>query len=150
MQIIINPNSYPEHVTSPVLQQRCEDGIQILEADIAIPGRGEPIKKGAVIIKGSVITWVGLQASLPAKFEEVSSMHVPVLMPGLWDCHCHFSGTEHSGPGYGPPVFGRARITRDLKNTLLAGFTSVRELAGFAGEISPAVEDGTIVGPHIY
>lgn len=43
-----------------------------------------------------------------------------------------------------------ARISKDLERTLLAGFTSVRELAGYGGEISPVVEEGTIVGPNIY
>jgi hypothetical protein len=32
----------------------------------------------------------------------------------------------------------------------MAGYTSVFEVTGCAREISPAVEDGTIVGPNIY
>jgi len=38
----------------------------------------------------------------------------------------------------------------DLRATLMAGFTSVRELGGYAGDVFPAVEKGVILGPHVY
>lgn len=43
-----------------------------------------------------------------------------------------------------------ARISKDLERTLLAGFTSVREVGGYGGEISAVVDEGTILGPNIY
>ncbi|KAF8847258.1 hypothetical protein BDZ45DRAFT_665996 [Acephala macrosclerotiorum] len=125
-----------------------------IKAKLLIPGRGEPIKNACLIIHEKVITWVGPSTSLPPKYQSVPCVTVPVLLPGLWDVHTHFFGTLSPAAGYdsllGSAALAGAIITRDLRTTLLAGFTSVRELGGYAGEISPAVDDGTIVGPHIY
>jgi imidazolonepropionase-like amidohydrolase len=43
-----------------------------------------------------------------------------------------------------------ARTTYDVGAVLNAGFTSVRELAGWGGHISSAINDGSILGPNIY
>jgi len=76
-------------------------------------------------------------------------------MPGLWDCHVHFDGAPPAGGGQYDTIPGNhalagARVVRALEDTLLAGFTSVRELAGYAGEISPAIVEGSIIGPNVY
>lgn len=43
-----------------------------------------------------------------------------------------------------------AVLVDDLRATLLAGFTSVRELGGTAGYLQPLIEKGVIVGPTVY
>jgi imidazolonepropionase-like amidohydrolase len=126
-----------------------------IKADLLIPGRGEPFKNGAVILHENKIDWVGTQSSIPAKYKSLGFTHVPVLMPGLWDCHVHFLGPSPNNEGgyaglLGSAAQAGARISKDLERTLLAGFTSVRELAGYGGEISPVIEEGTIIGPNIY
>jgi hypothetical protein len=59
-----------------------------------------------------------------------------------------------AGRGYAALVSSAARagarISKDLEKTLFAGLTSVRGVGGYVGEISPAIEDGPIVGPNIY
>ncbi|KAG4429184.1 hypothetical protein IFR05_015338 [Cadophora sp. M221] len=125
-----------------------------IKASLLIPGRGPPIKNGTLIIHEKSIAWVGPHSSLPAKYSVVPFTQVETLMPGLWDCHVHFLGSD-SLAGFSsivsqPAVLSAARIVKDLERTLLAGFTSVRELAGYAGEMSPAIEEGTILGPNVY
>ncbi|KAH8703084.1 hypothetical protein BGW36DRAFT_393531 [Talaromyces proteolyticus] len=126
------------------------------EASLLIPGRGEPITDGALVIHGSKIAWVGLQSSIPPKYTTVQFRHVPVLMPGMWDCHMHYSGDSPDEGGgsyeaiFASPALAGARVSKELERTLLAGFTTVRETGGYAGEISPAVEEGTLVGPNVY
>ena len=76
----------------------------------------------------------------------------------MWDCHTHFGGSElafgiQDGtkawlPGAGALI--GALTVDDLRRTLMAGFTSVREVGGYAGDVAPAVAMGAIVGPHIY
>src|ERR1700709_1187716 len=63
-----------------------------IKADLLIPGRGNPIKNGAVIIHEDKIAFVGPQSSIPGKFKAVPFTEVPIIMPGLWDCHVHFFG----------------------------------------------------------
>lgn len=38
----------------------------------------------------------------------------------------------------------------DLRATLMAGITTVRELGGCGGDVKPAIEAGLVVGPHVY
>lgn len=49
-----------------------------------------------------------------------------------------------------PPALAGARAARDLAATLNAGFTSVRELAGYGIELRKAVNEGILMGPNIY
>lgn len=146
------PNALANRAPPPREERAKLHGIK---ADLLIPGRGEPIKKGAVIIHENTIAYAGSQSSIPAKFKAVQFTEVPVIMPGLWDCHVHFFG---EGPGnagsyegfLGNSAESGARITKDLEKTLLAGFTTVREVGGYAGEVAKVVEEGTILGPNIY
>ncbi|PVH73896.1 hypothetical protein DL98DRAFT_519612 [Cadophora sp. DSE1049] len=125
-----------------------------IKSSLLIPGRGAPIKNGTLIIHEKSIAWVGPHSSLPAKYSAVPFTQVETVLPGLWDCHVHFLGVDGLA-GFAsivsqPAVLSAARIVKDLERTLMAGFTSVRELAGYAGEMSPAIEEGTIVGPNVY
>lgn len=43
-----------------------------------------------------------------------------------------------------------ARSARDIAATLNAGFTSVREMAGYGAELSKAINEGWLAGPNIY
>jgi imidazolonepropionase-like amidohydrolase len=125
-----------------------------IKADILIPGRGDPIKDGVAIIEGKKIAYVGSDMSLPEKYMSLDMTFVPVLMPGLWDCHIHFFGigNEYSldAAARVPLVLAGARGARDALVTLRAGFTSVRELAGYGIDLSKAIAEGTLVGPNIY
>lgn len=49
-----------------------------------------------------------------------------------------------------PKSLAGARSARDIAATLNAGFTSCRELCGFGIELAQAVNEGALVGPHIY
>ena len=74
-------------------------------------------------------------------------------MPGLWGCHVHFYGAQKmSIDGFYQisQALAGARGARDVQAILNAGFTSVRELRGYGVELSRAIEDGTLIGPHIY
>lgn len=64
-----------------------EDVVNVfgIKSSLLIPGRGEPIKNGTVIIEGDKIAWVGHDYSLPAKYNSVSFTKVRVLLPGLWE-----------------------------------------------------------------
>ncbi|KAK3943828.1 hypothetical protein QBC46DRAFT_446607 [Diplogelasinospora grovesii] len=132
-----------------------------ITADVLIPGRGDPIKHGAVVVKDGTIEWVGSKNDIPSEcYSDLKfSHHVPVLMPGMWDVHTHFAGSGVVTAGIqdsmrlflpGSAALVGAVTVDDLRRTLMSGFTSIRELGGYAGDVSPAVEKGVIVGPNIY
>lgn len=131
-----------------------------VRADVLIPGRGDAISHGGMVISKSegTIAWVGSYSSLPSKYNGVPFTKHPVLMPGLWDVHTHFFGADAVGtslesmtaflPGQQAQV--GAVLVADLRATLDAGFTSVRELGGSAGYLQPLIAKGLIAGPTVY
>ena len=55
-----------------------------IDAELLIPGRGEPIAGGTVILDGAVIAYAGPTADVPSDTGGVD-VTVPIVMPGLWD-----------------------------------------------------------------
>ena len=62
-----------------------------IEAELLIPGAGEPVGDGVVIIDNSVISYAGPASQAPATPGAVVH-RTETVMPGLWDCHGHFLG----------------------------------------------------------
>jgi hypothetical protein len=56
-----------------------------VDADLLIPGRGEPVRDACLVFKGGKILYAGARAEMPVKWRGLSAERVPVLMPGMWD-----------------------------------------------------------------
>ncbi len=124
-----------------------------VEADVLIPGSGEPITNGTVIWDGPTISYAGPVESAPPASPSDTTVKVPAALPGLWDTHTHFVGVRKFSTEemvLTSNWVGIVRATRDAEIALRAGFTSVRELGGFGVYLARAVNEGSIVGPHIY
>jgi imidazolonepropionase-like amidohydrolase len=124
-----------------------------VEADLLIPGLGDPIPHGCVVFDGPTISYAGPIEDAPASATSDATVSVPVVMPGLWDTHTHFFGLRNLSVDeqvYSSDWVNIVRAARDAEKALHAGFTSVRELGGFGIYLARAVDDGSIVGPHIY
>ncbi|KAK2686644.1 hypothetical protein QWA68_015260 [Fusarium oxysporum] len=130
----------------------------IITTGLLFPGASEPICDAALVIEESLIVWVGAGQRLPSKYIDTphERFSVPYLMPGLWDCHVHFDGASPQGDGSNVgihtehPAAAGARLAKGCWDALQRGYTSVRDLAGYGCELSRAIEDGSIAGPHIY
>jgi imidazolonepropionase-like amidohydrolase len=123
-----------------------------IDAGLLIPGSGEPVGGGTVVMDGPRITYAGPAAGAPAT-EGITAHQAAAVMPGMWDCHGHFIGTRKFDLGQLPlePVALRAaRSGRDLANALNAGITSVREVGGLGVYLARAVGEGVLDGPAIY
>jgi imidazolonepropionase-like amidohydrolase len=80
------------------------------------------------------------------------------VMPGLIDCHAHMIGELEGGHGYAELVMttgAREAMTgvRNARETLLAGFTTVRDVGTFRAFVDCAVRDaieaGWTAGPRM-
>jgi imidazolonepropionase-like amidohydrolase len=89
-----------------------------IDTDLLIPGRGEPIKDGTVIMEDDTISFAGERSDAPSGAPD-RTIEVPVLLPGLWDCHIHF-GTQT------PDELGSAM----MPSPALLGSRAVTSLAG--------------------
>lgn len=123
-----------------------------IEAELLLPGTGEPVSDGVVILDGPVISYAG--PALQAPETPGATVHrTETVMPGMWDCHGHFLGVRTLDLGQLPlePIPLRAaRCARDLRSALDAGITSVREVGGLGVYLARAVAEGVLDGPAIY
>jgi imidazolonepropionase-like amidohydrolase len=123
-----------------------------IEARLLIPGRGDPVSGGCVVINGETITYAGAAEDAP-ETPGADIHQVPVVMPGMWDCHSHFFGTEAADLtqlATTPLPMLAVRAARDAHTLLMAGFTSTREMGGLGVHLSRLVDEGTLIGPNIY
>lgn len=135
---------------------------EIVTSNLLIPGDGEPIPHGAVVVDGKTIVWVGTSDSIPSDYSHAKhrSQHVPYMMPGLWDVHTHvFAFSEDPEQAarvavYGPiaehPAIPGARLAKQCWQALQMGYTSVRDCGGLGCELAVVVNEGSIPGPNIY
>src|SRR5260370_19535209 len=123
-----------------------------IEAELLVPGSGEPVPEGVVVLEGPIISYAGPAREAPET--PAAAVHrTEAVLPGMWDCHGHFFGVRTMDVGRLPlePVPLRAaRCARDLRSALDAGITSVREVGGLGVDLARAVAEGVLDGPAIY
>jgi imidazolonepropionase-like amidohydrolase len=123
-----------------------------IEADVLIPGDGEPVTDAVVIADGAAISYAGPAAGAP-ETPDAEATTAAAVMPGMWDCHTHFLGSrvfDLAKLVQEPLALRSARSARDLRNALDAGITSVREVGGLGVHLAKAVAEGILDGPAIY
>lgn len=111
-----------------------------------------------VIVDGNKIRSVEKGYLTPSADDKVIDLKDSTLMPGLMDMHTHLS-FQHNGPSTYMERFTLNEADYTLKSvayaekTLMAGFTSVRNLGDMYNEtvaLRNAINRGTITGPRVY
>jgi imidazolonepropionase-like amidohydrolase len=126
--------------------------MQRITAHLLIPGSGDPVRDGVVVLDGAQITYAGPAAGAPDT-PGADTCRAATVMPGLWDCHGHFMGSrtfDLAALPLEPVALRGARSVRDLRAALDAGVTSVREVGGLGVYLARAVAEGVLDGPAIY
>lgn len=118
---------------------------------------GKVLKEMTVIVTGNKITAVKKgYVQAPSANDKTIDLKNKTVLPGLIDMHVHIEG-EYNAQSY----VNRFRLadadvafrsTVFAKRTLLAGFTTVRDLGGTGVNIAlrKAINNGTVIGPRIY
>jgi imidazolonepropionase-like amidohydrolase len=97
------------------------------------------------------------RGSVPSGADVVDLTSYTVL-PGLIDCHTHLVGEVESGRGYASLVQrtgAQEALTgvRNARDTVLAGFTTVRDVGTFRALVDvalrDAIEGGDVLGPRM-
>ncbi len=113
-----------------------------------------------VRVRGDRIEAAGPAAGVAAADAKVIDLGGATLMPGLVEGHSHVLLHPYNETTWNDQVLHEglalraARATNHLRNTLMAGFTTIRDLgtegAGYADvELKQAVEQGIIPGPRM-
>src|SRR5256885_16758903 len=103
-----------------------------IEGDVLIPGRGDPIQNGALVVDGPTIAYAGPIEGAPSA-AGATGLNVPALMPGVWDVHGHFMGirTPNVEEIARTPLAGLGcPATEDAEGAVGAGVPSIRERSG--------------------
>jgi imidazolonepropionase-like amidohydrolase len=116
---------------------------------------GPPVADSAVLVNDSGhIEAVGPReaVSLPPETEVLHAEGMS-LLPGLIDCHDHLASfTYNLMSRWGlaePQSLRHLRIAKVLEDTLLTGYTTVRDCGWMAAGYKNAVEEGLIPGPRL-
>jgi imidazolonepropionase-like amidohydrolase len=73
------------------------------------------------------------------------------LMPGLIDAHAHITGLTLSPKNISYPISEIVLASANyLRNSLMDGFTAIREAGGADYSIARLLAEGTIVGPRLF
>jgi imidazolonepropionase-like amidohydrolase len=139
------------------------DAVYLLKPAHVFDGESAQLHDGwVVLVRGEKIEAVGsasdVKAATGAKVIDLPGM---TLMPGLIDAHSHVLLHPYSETVWNDQVAREAlslrvaRATNHLRNTLLAGFTSLRDLgtegAGYADVgLKQAVQQAIIPGPRLF
>jgi imidazolonepropionase-like amidohydrolase len=124
---------------------------------------GEPLHSGwVVLIEGNQIKAVGPKASVtaPPDAKRIALSGMTVL-PGLMDLHSHIFLHPYNEKLWDlqvltePPQYRTVLATKHAEATLMAGFTTLRDLgtegAGFGDvEVKRAIDEGVIPGPRLW
>jgi imidazolonepropionase-like amidohydrolase len=101
-----------------------------------------------VLLEGRRIVAVG--PGLAAGDARVVELGGRTVMPGLIDCHVHVCADGMVSYPTLFPSLVTARAAKLLNETLLRGFTTIRDMGGADAGLRRAVEDGLFVGPRMF
>ncbi len=111
---------------------------------------GDLLPDRVVVIDGERIDAVVSSSDVP---DGVPIRELPglTLLPGLIDCHAHLIGEEDSGHGYTELLTrtgAQEAMTgiRNARDTLRAGFTSVRDVGNYRAFVDVALRDAIEAG----
>lgn len=131
----------------------------IVHAGRLIDGSGAaPRSQVSIIVDGDRIRSVEPGFVAAKAGETVVDLSKETVLPGLIDCHVHITAAFHPGDpirnaitrsGYDQLIDG----VKDVRATLLAGFTSVRSVGDTTAAVvalKKAVNEGSIPGPRMW
>jgi imidazolonepropionase-like amidohydrolase len=151
-------------IVAPSAAQRGQSAAAVDAITILKPARvwdGETMHEGwSVRVKGERIDAVGPESATAAAGARVIDLPGTTLTPGLVEGHSHILLHAYSETSWTDQVSREglalrvARATNHLRSTLMAGFTTVRDLgtegAQYADvELKQAVAQGIIPGPRV-
>lgn len=120
------------------------------------PGAGTVLSEMSIVVSGGEIASVEKGYMAAAAGDKVIDLKDRTVMPGLIDSHVHLEGEFGRQAQLKEFTMGTADIafqsTVYARTTLMAGFTTVRDVGGTGVNIAlrNAINKGLVVGPHVY
>ena len=119
--------------------------------------RGEVRRDQLILIQGERITAIQPGSTRPPAGARLIDLSRYSVLPGLIDCHSHLIGDLTDADALLPLQRSAAQEAfsgvRNARSTLLAGFTTVRDVGTYRALVDAAlrdaINDGTVIGPRM-
>jgi imidazolonepropionase-like amidohydrolase len=127
----------------------------ILTGATVIDGSGGPARPDAtVVVDGDRVATVTAAGAPPPAGSDATTYRLDsgyTIIPGLVDCHDHIGhpGLEMTPQRVSTVPHAVAVVARALRETVEAGFTTVRDAGGLGYGFQVAVEEGLFTGPRL-
>src|SRR5688572_30698420 len=125
----------------------------IVHCGTLIDGKSNDVQtQMTIVVEGNKITGIQKGFTKPAGEDKLIDLSAKTVMPGLIDMHVHLEGETSKDQSLQRFTLNEAdvafRSTVFAKKTLMAGFTTVRDLGGSGVNIAlrNAVAQGLVVG----
>jgi imidazolonepropionase-like amidohydrolase len=149
--VIVFGTAAPGQQTPPSLQVTLIRAGKLVDVDA-----GRVLANQMILVKGGKIEAIGEHLTAPAGATLIDLSKMTVL-PGLIDCHTHLADTGDGEPLHvlqKTPAEAAYAAIPNARLTLLAGFTTVRDVGVYRAfndvAMRDAIASGYIVGPRMF
>jgi imidazolonepropionase-like amidohydrolase len=119
--------------------------------------RGEVLRDRMIVVRGDRIESLRPGPDRVPAGARIVDLSRHTVVPGLIDCHAHLVGNTLSASAAAPLETSGAEDAfagvRNARATLLAGFTTVRDVGTYRAFVDAAlrdaINDGTVIGPRM-
>jgi imidazolonepropionase-like amidohydrolase len=119
--------------------------------------RGEVRRDQLIVVRGERIEAIQPGTTRPPSGAKLIDLSRYTVLPGLIDCHAHMIGDISDADALLPLQRSGAQEAfsgvRNARSTLLAGFTTVRDVGTYRALVDAAlrdaIDDGTVIGPRM-